>query len=137
MAGRRAGASVHDSHGVNLLLDMNLPPSLTATLRSVGFTAVHWSEMGDPRAADTTVLDWARANGHVLVTHDLDFGALLAAGGQQSPSVIQLRTADLAPDTYAPLLIAALNQTGDTLADGALTVSPSESRVRILPLRRA
>jgi predicted nuclease of predicted toxin-antitoxin system len=122
---------------VKLLLDMNLPPSLTATLRSAGFTAVHWSEMGDPRAADMTVLDWARANGHVLVTHDLDFGALLAAGGQQSPSVIQLRTADLAPDAYAPLLIAALNQTSDTLADGALvTVSPSESRVRILPLRR-
>ena len=71
------------------------------------------------------------------MTHDLDFGALLAAGGQQSPSVIQLRTADLAPDASAPLLIAALDQTSDTLADGALvTVSPSESRVRILPLRR-
>jgi predicted nuclease of predicted toxin-antitoxin system len=122
---------------VKLLLDMNLPPSLTATLRSADFSAVHWSETGDPRAADTTVLDWARANGHVLVTHDLDFGALLAAGGQKSPSVIQLRTADLAPDAYAPLLIAALNQTGDMLADGVLvTVSPSESRVRILPLRR-
>jgi predicted nuclease of predicted toxin-antitoxin system len=61
---------------VNLLLDMNLPPSLTMTLRSAGFTAVHWSEIGDPRAADATVLDWARANGHVLVTHYLDFGAL-------------------------------------------------------------
>jgi len=122
---------------VKLLLDMNLPPSLTATLRSAGFTAVHWSETGDPRAADTTVLDWARASGHILVTHDLDFGALLAAGGQRSPSVIQLRTGDLAPDAYAPLLIAALNQTSDVLADGALvTVSPSESRVRILPLRR-
>jgi len=71
------------------------------------------------------------------VTHDLDFGALLAAGGQRTPSVLQLRTADLSPDVYAPLLIAALNQTADALADGALvTVSPSESRVRILPLRR-
>lgn len=122
---------------MKLLLDMNLPPSLTVTLRAAGFTAVHWSEIGDPRAADTIVLDWARANGHILVTHDLDFGALLAAGGQPSPSVIQLRTADLAPDAYAPLLIAALGQTGDTLAEGALvTVSPRESRVRILPLRR-
>jgi hypothetical protein len=43
----------------------------------------------------------------------------------------------LSPDVYAPLLIAALNQTADALADGALvTVSASESRVRILPLRR-
>ena len=92
---------------MRLLLDMNLPPSLTAMLRSAGFTAVHWSEIGDPRAADTTVLDWAHANGHVIVTHCLDFGALLAAGGLRSPSVIQLRTADLTPDTYAGLLIAA------------------------------
>lgn len=123
---------------MKLLLDMNLPPSLTMTLRSEGFTAVHWSEIGDPRAADVAVLDWARANGHVLVTHDLDFGTLLAAGGQPSPSVIQLRIADLSPEAYAPLLIAALNQNGDTLADGALvTVSPSESRARILPLRRS
>jgi len=36
------------------------------------------------------------------------------------------------------LLIAALSQNGHTLADGALvTVSPSESRARILPLRRS
>lgn len=122
---------------MKLLLDMNLPPSLTATLRSAGFSAVHWSEVGDPRAADTIVLAWAQTNGHVLVTHDLDFGALLAAGGQRTPSVLQLRTADLAPDVYVPLLIAALHQTAEALADGALvTVSPSESRVRILPLRR-
>ncbi len=122
---------------MKLLLEVNLPPSLTATLRSAGFTAVHWSDIGDPRAADATVLHWAHANDHVLVTHDLDFGALLAAGGQRSPSVMQLRTADLMPDAYAPLLIAALHQTGDALADGALvTVSPRESRLRILPLRR-
>ncbi len=121
---------------MKLLLDMNLPPLLTATLRSAGFTAVHWSEVGDHRATDATVLGWAHINGHVLVTHDLDFGALLAAGGHRSPSVIQLRTGDLAPSAYAPLLIAALDQTGDMLAGGALiTVSPSESRVRILPLR--
>ena len=122
---------------MKLLLDMNLPPSLTATLRSAGFSAVHWSEVGDPRAADTIVLSWAQTNGHVLVTHDLDFGALLAAGGQRTPSVLQLRTADLAPDVYVPLLIAAVHQTAEALADGALvTVSPNESRVRILPLRR-
>ncbi len=122
---------------MKLLLDMNLPPSVTATLRSAGFSVVHWSDEGDPRAADTTVLEWAQTNGHVLVTHDLDFGALLAAGGQRTPSVLQLRTADLAPDVYAPLLIAALHQTADALTEGALvTVSPSESRVRILPLRR-
>jgi hypothetical protein len=66
--------------------------------------------------------------GRVLVTHDLDFGAIPAASGERSPSVIQLRTADLAPDRYAPLLIAALEHSRDALSDGAfVTVSPAES----------
>ena len=121
---------------MKLLLDMNLPPSLTATLRSAGFTAVHWSEVGDHRAQDVAVLRWAHDNHHLVVTHDLDFSALLAAGGQSSPSVIQLRTRDLRPDQYAPLLIAALSQSRDALDAGALvTVSDAESRIRILPLR--
>ena len=121
---------------MKLLLDMNLPPSLTATLRSAGFTAVHWSDVGDHRAPDVTVLRWAHDNRHIVVTHDLDFSALLASGGQNSPSVIQLRTRDLRPDQYAPLLIAALSQSRDALDAGALvTVSDAESRIRILPLR--
>lgn len=121
---------------MKLLLDMNLPPSLTATLLSAGFTAVHWSAVGDHRAPDATVLKWAHDNHHIVVTHDLDFSALLAAGGQSSPSVIQLRTRDLRPDQYAPLLIAALSQSRDALDAGALvTVSDAESRIRILPLR--
>jgi len=121
---------------VKLLLDMNLPPSLTMALRSAGFAAVHWSEVGDHRATDATVLKWAHDNQHVVVTHDLDFAALLAAGGQTAPSVIQLRTRDLRPTEYAPLLIAALAQARDAIDAGALvTVSDVESRIRILPLR--
>jgi predicted nuclease of predicted toxin-antitoxin system len=123
---------------VKLLLDMNLPPSLTATLRSAGFTAVHWSDVGDHRAPDIAVLKWAHDNNHIVVTHDLDFSALLAAGGKSSPSVIQLRTRDLRPAQYAPLLISALSQSRDALEAGALvTVSDAESRIRILPLRNA
>jgi predicted nuclease of predicted toxin-antitoxin system len=121
---------------VKLLLDMNIPPSVALALRSAGFTAVHWSDIGDHRAQDATLLLWAHDNGHVVVTHDLDFAALLAAGGQGSPSVIQLRTRDLRPDRYTPLLIDALSQSRDALDAGALvTVSEAESRIRILPLR--
>lgn len=122
---------------MKLLLDMNIPPSLAVSLGSAGFQATHWSEVGDPRASDEAVLEWARANLFVLITHDLDFGALLAAGGELTPSVLQLRTGDLAPDAYAPILTAALNQVRDALEAGSLvTVSPSEARIRILPLKR-
>lgn len=122
---------------MNLLLDMNLPPSLADALRSAGFNATHWSDVGDPRATDVTVLDWAASHSYVLVTHDLDFAALLAAGGHASPSVIQLRTRDLRPARYAPLLMDALSEARAELDSGALvTVNEAEARIRILPLRR-
>lgn len=110
---------------------------MAAPLEMAGFRVVHWSEVGNPRASDEILLEWARANGCVLITHDLDFGTLLAAGGHMTPSVLQLRTGDLAPDVYAPVLTEALNQVRDALETGSLvTVSPAEGRIRILPLKR-
>ena len=35
---------------------------------------------------------WARENGYVVFTHDLDFGTLLALTRDAGPSVIQVRT---------------------------------------------
>ncbi len=47
----------------------------------------HWSEVGDPRATDKAILDWARKNGYWVVTNDLDFGDILAATNALCPSV--------------------------------------------------
>lgn len=121
---------------MKLLLDMNLPPALLQPLVDAGYVAVHWSMVGNAGATDAVVLASALAHGQVLVTHDLDFSALLAASGQRGPSVLQLRTGDLHPDRYFPLLIAALGQARDALEQGALvSVSAAEARIRILPLR--
>jgi len=77
----------------------------------------------------------ARDNGYVVVTHDLDFGTLLAASSAQKPSVIQVRTHDVMPETLTPVLIDAIQRFGSELEEGALVViEPSQARVRILPL---
>lgn len=55
-------------------------------------------------------MDWARVNGYVVFTHDLDFGALLAVTHAEGPSVIQVRTQDVTPDHLAPIVINALRQ---------------------------
>jgi hypothetical protein len=47
-------------------------------LRAAGHEAVHWSEVGNPRAPDTVLMQWAIANGYTVFTHDLDFGTMLA-----------------------------------------------------------
>lgn len=76
---------------------MNLSPDWVKTLKKDGFDAVHWSTIGDIRAEDTEIMEWARTNNHVVFTHDLDFGMLLALTQAESPSVIQVRTQDVSP----------------------------------------
>jgi predicted nuclease of predicted toxin-antitoxin system len=80
---------------VKLLVDMNPSPSWVERLVQYGFEAIHWSSVGAPTAGDDEILSWARANGFLLLTHDLDFSAILAASSVMAPSVVQLRMQDL------------------------------------------
>ena len=119
---------------MKILIDMNLPPTWTLTLSEAGWDTVHWSEVGPPNAPDETIMEWARDRVYVVFTHDLDFGALLAASKSPGPSVIQVKTQNVMPGHLAPVVIAALRQFEETLVQGALvTVDEEKSRARILP----
>lgn len=48
---------------IRILIDMNLAPDWADELAARGWTSVHWSTVGDPRAADQEIMQWARANG--------------------------------------------------------------------------
>jgi len=121
---------------MKILIDMNLPPSWVDFLDKEGFEAVHWSRIGDFGATDEVILEWARKHEHVVFTHDLDFGALLAATGGEGPSVIQMRTQDTFPESFGEMIIKALNQFENELEKGALlSVDLHRARVRILPLK--
>jgi predicted nuclease of predicted toxin-antitoxin system len=76
---------------LRLLVDMNLSPDWVGELARHGYASVHWSAVGDPRAADTLIMEWARANDYAVFTHDLDFGTALALIHADGPSVIQVR----------------------------------------------
>jgi len=122
---------------LKLLIDMNLSPLWVEELGAAGITAVHWSAVGDPRAADERIFEWARAQEFVVFTHDLDFGRLLALTGDAGPSVVQLRTHDLLPASVGAVVIAAVLNHCELLERGALVVVDAVSaRVRILPIHR-
>ncbi len=122
---------------MRLLVDMNLPPSWVEALNRAGHDAIHWSSVGDPRAADRVLMDHARTHGQVVFTHDLDFGALLAASGVDSPSVVQARTQNVMPDALSAAVLQVLEDHAAALETGALIViDESSTRVRILPLKR-
>jgi predicted nuclease of predicted toxin-antitoxin system len=51
---------------VKLLIDMNLSVEWIPELATHGWSAVHWSTIGDPRAEDSVIMAWALANRHVV-----------------------------------------------------------------------
>jgi predicted nuclease of predicted toxin-antitoxin system len=121
---------------VKVVVDMNLPPAWVPVLQAGGHMAIHWSAVGDSRATDAAVMAWARANGYVVFTHDLDFGSLLALTAQTGPSVIQMRTDDITPEVQGKNLLAAIQRFAGPLVDGALiSLDEVRARVRVLPIK--
>lgn len=120
---------------IQVVIDMNLSPDWVDELVGHGWPAVHWSTIGDPRALDHEIMGWARSNNHVVFTHDLDFGTMLALTHADGPSVIQVRGQDVLPDHMAPMVLTALKLYESDLAAGALVVvDEAKSRVRMLPI---
>ena len=94
---------------IQILIDMNLSPDWVKELTAHGCLSVHWSTIGDPTAADREIMDWARSNGYVVFTHDLDFGTMLALTHATGPSVLQIRGQNVLPGHMAPVVFAALS----------------------------
>ena len=120
---------------MKVLIDMNLSPSWVQALEDRGFQALHWSSVGDGGAPDAVVLGWAKENGYIVFTNDLDFGAILAMTRAAAPSVIQVRTQDLSPVHLIDLVVRGLRQHEAALECGALiTIDEQRLRARVLPL---
>jgi predicted nuclease of predicted toxin-antitoxin system len=122
---------------VKLLIDMNLSPRWVERLSTASLPAVHWSSVGRVDAPDAEIMAYAAEHGFVVLTHDLDFSTILAATHGTKPSVVQIRSENLSPTSIGDTLIAALQQMAPELAAGALlTIDPSQTRLRLLPLAR-
>ncbi|MEP7366448.1 MAG: DUF5615 family PIN-like protein [Acidobacteriota bacterium] len=123
---------------MKFLIDMNLTPRWVLCLAEAGHECVHWSEAGAPAAPDTDICRYARENGFVLVTNDLDFPQLLAHTADSKPSVILLRGEPLTPELRGASVLGAIKDCAEELDAGAiLSLDWSDKpRARLLPLRR-
>jgi predicted nuclease of predicted toxin-antitoxin system len=120
---------------IKILIDMNLSPDWVPLLKQHGWSALHWSTVGDPAATDRAIMEWAISNAYVVFTHDLDFGTLLALTHAIGPSVIQVRSQDVLSGSIGAVVVAALRQHESDLESGALVVVElAKSRVRVLPI---
>jgi predicted nuclease of predicted toxin-antitoxin system len=120
---------------MRILIDMNLPPQWQELLRREGFDAMHWSAVGNPGASDEEILSYAEQHRFVVLTHDLDFSAILAATVAARPSVMQVRAQDTLSMQFREVLVQSLRRFQPELEVGAIVVVEQwRARVRILPL---
>jgi len=121
---------------VKFLLDMGISFHLIPDLRSDGHEAVHIAEISTGTLPDAEILSRARADGYVLLVHDLDFPLLMAASGSRSPSVIVFRLRNMRPENVLIYLRKALVAAREALEAGAIvSVTEGAIRVRLLPVR--
>lgn len=114
---------------------MNLSPLWVKVFTQHEWESSHWSTIGDPRAEDTVIMDWARTHNYIVFTHDLDFGTILSLTHADGPSVIQVRTQDVMLETLATRIVEVLKQNEQVLERGALlVVDETKNRLRLLPL---
>ena len=70
---------------------MNLPPALGLMLATVSHQWRHASDIGLAQASDAAIMAEAKRLGECVITHDLDYGQLLAFSGGSVPSVLIFR----------------------------------------------
>lgn len=118
-----------------VLLDMGLAQSTARFLRDQGYDAVHLREQGLQRLPDEEIIDKAREEARIILTHDLDFGRLMALSGERLPSVITFRLKKMRAANVNRFLRVVLERHESQLAQGVLiSVNEETIRVRLLPV---
>jgi predicted nuclease of predicted toxin-antitoxin system len=88
----------------HFLADQNLHVRVVDWLRVQGFDVLSTREAGLRRAADTQLIDIARAQQRVILTHDLDFGELAVRTRLPVHGVVLIRSVSGDPhDTIVQL----------------------------------
>lgn len=120
---------------MRFLLNMNLPRGLCEHLQAQGFGCRHVGDLGMARARDMDIIAEARRKDEVILTHDLDYGHLLAFSGESKPSVVIFRMRNIRLDNLYRRLTQAWQDIEKPLSQGAVVIIEDASvRIRMLPI---
>jgi predicted nuclease of predicted toxin-antitoxin system len=120
---------------MKLLVDMNLSPEWLTVLSEAGWPAIHWAFVGSPSANDVEIFAWARDNGYVVLTQDMDFAQLLFYTQAAGPSVVMVRIRNELDSAEQARICQILGVARAELESGALVVIDEyRARLRRLPL---
>lgn len=120
---------------MKFLADMGVSQRTLEVLRSNGHDATHLRDEKLHRFSDEDILKKARQEGRIVLTFDLDFGDLLAAGLNREPSAVIFRMNNQTPSVVATRLLGLLQQHSRELEKGAVAiVEDARYRIRDLPI---
>src|SRR5215204_2115844 len=103
---------------MKFVLDMGISPRVAKFLLTHGHDAIHLFDVQLSRAADPDNIEFARQSERIILTHDLDFGALMAISGERLPSVMIFRLTDMKPANVNQYLEVAITKHADELVAG-------------------
>jgi predicted nuclease of predicted toxin-antitoxin system len=112
---------------MNFLLNMNIRREMIAPLQKRGHACRHVGDIGMSRAKDEEIVAEAKRRGEVILTHDLDYGHLLAFSGEKAPSVIILRLRNLSVNEVLSRLDSIWKEIESPLMNGAIVSLSDES----------
>lgn len=121
---------------LRLLADVHISPLTVATLNSQGYNTLRITEILPATATDAEILEFARAQGRIVLTQDLDFSMLVALSSVRLPSLITLRLSSAKPRTVTQRMLEILPSVeAELIAGAAVTISDDSVRIRPLPIR--
>ena len=118
---------------MNFLADMGISPSIINQLVTDGHNAIHIASEGMARASDHLILEKARKENRILLTHDLDFTDIMAASKDSLPSIILFRLNNMRPENVYYFLSKIIISHEELLKQGII-VSVNEARIRVRQL---
>jgi predicted nuclease of predicted toxin-antitoxin system len=100
-----------------------------------GHDAVHLFDHDMHKFSDLEILNYARIENRIILTHDLDFGRLMALSGTKLPSIVIFRLKNMKPDNVNRYCDRIIFRFEDTLKKGAiLSVGDKKIRCHLLPI---
>jgi predicted nuclease of predicted toxin-antitoxin system len=120
---------------MKFIADMPVSPQTVSLLKTLDHDAVHAFDLGLAEAEDEEIAAFAKQEGRVVLTMDLDFGALLARSGDVEPGVIILRLNHATPAKVNRLLANLLSTVPSSEIEGSIViVEEHKVRIRQLPV---
>ena len=115
---------------MKFLLDVGISPRLGDLLVKEGHGFRYVPDHFPNSISDKEILEIASASNEVVITHDTDFGQLLAFSGASSPSVVLFRIHHIRPKIFFDLIVQNWGQIEPHLSQGAIVIF-DESNLRI------